>query len=321
MHSRVLHCRVLHGLALLLCCVATDAAAEPTMTMAATPAQVDIGREVTVTLAYAWPAGWTVVAEPDPGRDFAALFVTSFPPVERITTGEGEERRWALTVLAPTSGAWSLPRPTLTVRAPDGTEHVAQAPEVLVQVGTANAPPQLSAARALWTRPETVADDDRAGWRWLALAIGATLAIALALILLRRRRAESGPTAHARFHAALDGVRSAGDGKEAGARLSLALRAFAGATWRFDGAGSTTRELAHLLRTRAPDGEARAVVRMLDELDGLRWSAGQLPAAQVAPLVDEARSWANGVQHRLDDEARAALQAKRGAAAPTRAAG
>ncbi|HYE06622.1 MAG TPA: DUF4381 family protein [Planctomycetota bacterium] len=304
----------LRSLALIVLCaalVAGDAVATPTVTMSAAPAQVDVGREVTVTLSYAWPAGWTVVAEPDPARDFAALFVTSFPPVEKIATGEAEERRWRLTVLAPQSGAWSLPRPTLTVRAPDGAEHRAQAPEVIVAVGTANAPAQLAAARPLWTRPESVIGDDHDAWRWIAVAICALLAAAIAAIVLRRRAAESGPTAHARFHAALAGVRSAGDGKEAGARLSLALRAFAGATWRFDGAGSTTRELAQLLKPRAPEGETRTVVRMLEELDGLRWSPDQLPASQVTPLIDEARSWADGVQRRLDEEARAALAEKR----------
>ncbi len=117
------------------------------------------------------------------------------------------------------------------------------------------------------------------------------------------------------FAALLDDLRAAtatGDGKEAGARLSLALRRYLGRQFSFDGPGSTTRETAAFLRGLLGDDEHRDLVRLLDQLDGLRWSPDELAISAIMPPAEAARSWCDRVQARLAAEA--AARAAAGAA-------
>lgn len=305
------------ALALLLATVVT-AADGPHVELAATPAQVGVGETVTVTITYAWPQGWTVASEPDPGPELRELFVTSAPPPERASAGGRERRTFRYAVAATRSGAWRMPRPSLTATGPAGPATV-QAAEVIVQVGTESAPPRLPAARPLLVRPPPGAEADRRLWWWIGG--GALLAVAAAAWWLARRRNRPDPAATAWqvFAGEFAQARQPGDAREVGTRISLAVRRYAGSVWGFDGPGQTTREISASLRrlgaARVADDEAAALLRLLGRLDDLRWSAGEVPAEAMAELATLAEAWTSGIQRRLDAEAEARRQARGGKAA------
>lgn len=293
---------------------------------AAAPA-TNVGDPVAVTFTYRWPRAWTPVGpgsragEPDPGAGLTGQFVTDLPPARRLGSGDEERRVFTITLAALRSGPWEVPVPPFTVRETraDGSvaDHAAAGTPLLLQVGTEAAPPQLPAPRAAWTRP---ASD--AGGRTMLLSAGAVLLVAAALtvaLLLRRRALPPAQTPRQRFANDWDAAGAAPDGKEAGARLSLALRRYSGAQFAFDGPGSTTRETAAALRGRIPEAEQRELVRLLDQLDGLRWAAGDLPATAVRPLMEGARAWCDGVQRRLDAEAEEAARQAQARTPPTTA--
>ena len=290
---------------LLMCMVLAAGEAQPRVELSVSPTQVAVGETVQVVVTYSWPRGWTT-AEPDPAAAFRDCFVTNAPPAERLATGEQERRIHRYTVAATRSGAWSLPRPAFAARGPAGPVS-AEAPEVIVQVGAESAPPKLPSARPMLIRPPEALPARR--WPWLAG--GGALAIAvIALWWYRRRgRVSTGPSAWQVFNDELATARTASDGKDAGARISLAVRRYAGRTWGFDGPGATTRELGGTLaRLRAgsiSDDEARDLLRLLGRLDDLRWSAGDAPAEAMSDLATLAHSWTSGVQGRLDAEAAA----------------
>ncbi len=291
----------------------------PTIDGAATPAQVAVGDPVTITLTWTWPSGWQATREPDPAVDYRDYFVTDAPPVQATHTAEGERRSLRLTLLANRSGAWALPRPTLTVNGPQGAVALT-APAVIVQVGAEAAPAKLPAPVALRVRPPVSALADHRWW-WIGGG-AAIVAIGLALVLLGRRRAAAVVIPPAdRFAAELRQLAAISDGKELGAGISLALRRYAGDIYRFDGAGATTREVAAQLKLRTTagsDDERRLLVRLLERLDDLRWAAGDLELSLVRPLIDEAGAWVAAVERRLAAE-RAAAAAKNPTPAETAA--
>jgi hypothetical protein len=288
--------------------------AAPVVELSAQPAQIAVGETVVVTVTYRWPRGWTV-AEPDPAGAFQGLFVTAAPPAERATIGDEERRSFRYTVAAVRSGAWLLPRPAFTARGPSG-EVTATAPEVIVQVGTESAPPRLPEPRPLLVRPPEAPVVSRMWW-WIGGGAVALIAGIVTWFVLRRRQAESGPTPWQRFERELAGAPTDGDAKESGARISLAVRRYAGAIWNFDGPGLTSREVGAVVRRlRAgsiTEDEARDLLRLLSRLDDLRWSAGDASEAAMRELCTLALAWAQGVQRRLDAEA--AERAKAGGVA------
>jgi hypothetical protein len=282
----------------------------PTIDGAATPAQVAVGDPVTVTLTWTWPSGWQASREPDPAVDYRDCFVTDAPPVQTTHTAEGERRSLRLTLLANRSGAWALPRPTLTVSGPQGAVTLT-APAVIVQVGAEAAPAKLPEPIALRVRPPASATADQRWW-WIGGG-AAVVIVGVALVLLRRRREATViiPPAE-RFAAELRQLGAITDSKELGAGISLALRRYAGDIYRFDGAGATTREVAAQVQGRgqaSSDDERRQLVRLLERLDDLRWAAGDLDLALVRPLTDDAGAWVATVERRLAAE-RAAAAAK-----------
>jgi hypothetical protein len=272
--------------------------------IAAQPAVVAIADQLTVTVTYRWPHGWSVETpnhEPDPSPAFAREFVTSFPPAIRASTGEEERRTFRLSVMANHSGSWELPRPTLAVRGPAGRREITAAP-VIVQVGTEARPAELPPPRPQWVRPRSADDGGRdRPWLWLAAVLAGGAITVLAL--WRRRARAPGPTPFAVLLDELSAATTTGDGKEAGARLSLALRRYLGQLFSFDAPGSTTRETAAFLRGRLPEAEHRDLARLLDQLDGLRWSPGELAISAIMPPAEAARSWCAQLQRRLDAEA------------------
>ncbi len=287
-------------------------AAEPGVDLSASPSQIAIGETVHVTVTYRWPHGWTVDAEPDPAAAFRSQFVTAAPPAARSSTAEEERRVFRYTVAATRSGAWLLPRPALTVRGPQGPSTVT-APEVIVQVGTESAPPNLPVARPLLLRPPQALP---VAQRWWWIGGGTALLAVIGVIWLLRRRSSiaSGPTPWQVFEADLSSARSAADGKSAGAAISLAVRRYAGGIWGFDGPGLTTREMGVALRRlrvgKITDDESRDLLRLLARLDDLRWNVSDAPTEAMHDLVTLAHTWADGVQKRLDAEAAERAKAK-----------
>ncbi len=314
--SRTVCALTLAWLACLLS--AGEPASDPRVSVgiAAAPAQVDVGNAVTVTVTYRWPLGLRPATEPDPGPDFAGCFVTSVAPVERIEGGDEHRRVHKLTVMAMQSGAWALPRPSFAVAATgikDAPTITAQAPAVIVQVGAKAAAVRLPAARPAWTRPPAPPEEKR---RWIWIAGAALLVAGLGLgawFLLRKRPPP--PTPFEIFERDLAHTETASEGKELGARLSLALRRCAGTVYGFDGVGSTTREAAAWLRAagNVPVDEGRSLIRLLERLDEHRWSPGDLPADVVRPVIRESRDWATGVDRRLAAEAAARTRPAAGA--------
>ena len=273
------------------------------VSLSASANSVNIGDPLVVTVTYRWPGGWTVVSpngEPDPAKDFANAFVTNFPPPQKNSSGQEERRVFTLTLLANRDGAWELPRPTFTVQTPEGARSVV-ASTVLVQVGAEDKPADLPPARQAWTRARGPADNERAWWM-LAVAL-VVIAGVVALLLARRRQQETTRTPWEQFYEDWQSASNAADGKEAGARLSLALRRCLGTVFRFDGPAATTREAAAFLRGRLPDDEFRDLVRLLESLDALRWAPEHLPPSAVRPLAEQGRAWNGALKRRLDAEA------------------
>ncbi len=272
---------------------------------------VNVGETIVVTVTYRWPAGTKLVTpdgEPNPARDFANEFVTDLPPPQTFSSGQEERRVFTITLAAQRNGAWELPRPTLTVRQQNNTTSTVASP-VYVQVGTDSAPASLPPPRPIWTRTEAPEEQSALRWWWVVL-IALILAAIADYLVKKQRKNITHKTPWDVFYDDWQHAQAAGDGKEAGARLSLGLRRCLGTVFRFDGPASTAKEAVNFLRARLQDQEHRDLSRLLEQLDGLRWAADDLPAAAVQPLLENGRTWTTNLKHRLDAEAEAAKQAK-----------
>jgi hypothetical protein len=282
--------------------------------LTAAPAVVNVGDRVTLTLTYRWPHGWLAEGrgdEPDPARDLAGEFTVDLPPPVRTSTGEEERRVFTIVLAAQRAGAWALPRPTLTARNGKDSASAVAAP-VIVQVGSEDKPPQLPAARPAWTPARNPDAGGLPVWIWICLTVALAGLGALAFTA-RRRRQVAAPTAWEVFASDWQTAGAVSDGKEAGARLSLALRRLAGVLFAFDGPGATARETLWHLRGKLSDDEQRDLGRLLDQLDQLRWAASDLAPSAVRPLIDSGQRWSAALKARLDAEAAAAAAAGKGA--------
>ena len=285
--------------------------AEPvSIDMSCSASTLAVGDKVTVTITYRWPHGWNA-AEPDPAAAFQGEFTTDWPPPKKISTGEEERRVFTVTLAATRSGAWALPRPTFSAGDFKGTKS-ATAPEIILQVGVDAKPAKLPAARTAWVKPPASEAAQATRWWLIGAALTGILGVA-GWWWLRRKILAPSATPLEIFTREWQAVAASSDGKDAGARVSLALRRYAGAIWHFDGPGSTTRETAQHLKGRLPDEEFATLVRLLDRLDDLRWSPSALPVAALAREIGAAQEWATAAQLRLDAEA-AAAAAKTGGA-------
>lgn len=281
----------------------------PTVELIAQPAEVAVGDTLTVTITYRWPANWIVDPKPDPSPEFRDTFVTSAPPPKDTTTAEGSRRVVILTLAATHSGSWALPQPTLTALGPQGAQTVTATP-VIVQVGTSSAPIHLPDPIALRLQAPPVLISQ---WPWWIVAVVVVLILGIALLWRRRATASAVKTPAECFAEESKRALGVADGKDLGALLSLALRRYVGATWKFDGAGSTVREVAAALASRnVPDDERRSLQRLLERLDDLRWSAAELPADQVRPLISEASGLVEQIEQRIRAAALAAAAAAPG---------
>jgi hypothetical protein len=286
----------------------------PSVELTAQPAEVAVGDSVTVTITYQWPATWSVEPKPDPSADFRDTFVTAAPPARDTSTAESRRRVVVMTLAATRSGAWALPRPTLTASGPQGVVTVTASP-VIVQVGTSSAPAHLPEPIALRLQAPPMAVNS---WPWWIAAVVAAMALLIALLWRRRATATAERSPAELFAEETKRALGVSDGKDLGALLSLALRRYLGVIWKFDGAGSTVREVAvALARAGVADGERRVALRLLERLDDLRWSAADLPADQVRPLLAEATGLVEQIEARLRAEALAAAAAKSSSSSST----
>jgi len=283
--------------------------------MWATPAQVEVGKPVTVSVVYHWAHGWTVDQQPDPSQAFADQFVTFISPPRDSVAGGVENCAFTLTVLPTASGAWTLPTPRLVVTGPGASRLEVAPPPVIVTVGRAAADLQAPAPRPLARRP-AVATGHPLAWLGAGIALAIAVWVAVMLLMRRARAAARLQSAHEALEQALAQALTQQDGKESAALASLALRRFSGAIWRFDGPGSTARETVAMVRARADTEEFRELARLLDELEALRWAADDLQAQRLQPIIDAGRRWGGAVQQRLLAEAEAAKAAPAGRLRP-----
>ncbi len=291
--------------------LATELAASepgPSVELTAQPAEVAVGDALTVTITYQWPATWTVEPKPDPSAEFRDTFVTAAPPARDTSTAESRRRVVIMTLAATHSGAWALPQPRLTAVGPRGAVTITASP-VVVQVGTSAAPAHLPEPIAVRLQAPATVVTSRP-W-WIAAAVVAVLALIIAILWRRRVTTTADLTAAELFAEETKRALGVNDGKDLGALLSLALRRYIGVTWKFDGAGSTVREVAvALARCAVTDDERRSLLRLLERLDDLRWSPAELPAEHIRPLLAEANSVVEQIEIRLRAEALAAAAAK-----------
>lgn len=276
------------------------AAADVAVELTAKPINPAVGDPVQLEVTYRWPRGW--IGSPDPTRELAGLFVTAAPPAEDRSSGGGNVRIHRFTILAERSGAVALPRFAFAASERSDREPVqAKAPEVVLQVGTGNAAPVLPVARPAWTIPPPEDRPTTPWWVW-ALIGGAVAVLMGGVIWFALRRRIHQITPEERFASELARTRALGDARDRAAALSLALRRFAGAAYGFDGVGATARETATLAATRAPESEAVPLTRLLDRLDGLRWTPDQLAAESLAPIETDADDWGRALAARLAEE-------------------
>jgi hypothetical protein len=293
----------------------------PHFSVSVSPAKstLNIGDKTQLTITYQWPAHAKVVSsdgEPDITKAVSDIFVTDIPPAQKFSSGQEERRVYTLTITAHRSGAWELPRPTLTIRIGNDTRSTV-APPVILQIGTEAAPAQLPTARAAWTRAQAPATA-ASSW-WIIITLTFFMAVALLIFFLLRKRAQliirtPWDIFSDDWHAAT----VAADGKEAGARLSLALRRYVGALYQFDGPATTSKETIFYVKKHLSEDEHRQCAKLLEQIDALRWGPDDLPPSSVRPLMDTSRAWAKALQQRLRAEADALK--KSGAAASTTAA-
>jgi hypothetical protein len=293
----------------------------PNFSVSVSPAKsaVNIGDKIPLTITYQWPANARVVSsdgEPDITKAFSDIFVTDIPLPQKFSSGQEERRVYNLTITAHRSGAWELPRPTLTIRLTDKPGDTTSdktrstvAPAVIIQVGTEAAPAQLPGARAAWTRAQAP-PAETSSW-WIVLIIISIVLLGIILFFLLRKRAQLiVRTPWDIFSDDWQAATAAADGKEAGARLSFAVRRYVGTLFQFDGPAATSKETIHYTKKHLSDDEHRQCAKLLEQIDALRWSPDDLPPSSVRPLMDSSREWAQALNKRLIAEAEAAKLAK-----------
>lgn len=303
-NARALVC--LWALLFMMPLAALDA---PSVTLTAQPTAVAVGSPVDIVITYRWPVTSSAV-EPDPSAIFATTFVADCPPPESWTTAEENGRRWKFRVLATASGVWELPQPTLRTRSADGAngansvDSIITADRVIIQVGEQSDPATPSDPRPLWLNADT--NQSQHTWIIAAVVAGVLTIIAGALAWWWPR--------HAHIHIdppitilqrTLASALSGADGKECGARVSLAIRRYCGEVFYFDGPATTARECSLRMRQHVRDSEHVALAQILDGLDAFRWAADDVGPDDVRPLHERAGTWAEHLHQRLTAEAEA----------------
>ncbi len=217
--------------------------------------RVATGEGLPVQVSYSWSDPWRPRHRPSPAAAFSNEALTSLQEGVSSSSGGRHTLSYTLVVQPPGSGPWLLPRLSMSLLGPGGEEREVIAPAVVAMVGPAEADQRPAPCALVVPHPP----DPRRRWAWT-----------LAGCARHRRRVRplvcwpsaGGPRDRRqllaeRLAAELAQALHHADGRSAGASAALALRSFAGAQWRFDGAGATAREAAQQVARAAPPEEAR----------------------------------------------------------------
>jgi hypothetical protein len=281
--------RTLRVAALALLCALAWAAESATASaeLSAGVPVLRIGDAAALTLRYRWPAGTELLSLADPTLLFDGEQMLQLGPMQELRAGGSIERRWRLALLARSSGDWVLERPRLVLREQGRTvELLGDAVVLRVVSSGATTALELPAPAGLLASPRRVSP-----WWWL-LAPAVVLALGGgAWWFLARRQLRPAVQPEESFALALASVPAAPDPATGAAVLAKALRAYCAAIFAIHAQAMTARELDRALRPQLPQERLRALTRLVERLEGLRWAPRDLEAATLKPLVDGARDW------------------------------
>lgn len=271
------------------------------------PATTSLGKEVQVFVDYRWPNTLEPVAPPDPAGvlDAAGIPVVGLPPPQEENAGAMSTSSWRLRVLAPRSGTWVLPEMELALTDSRSVRHVVSAPMVAVQVDTDTAHSALPPPRPLYSPP-------RPANPWTLIWILVFVVFILAVIgipwYLRSRRSQPTIPPAEQFRRDLASARDTHDPQTLGLAVGAALRRYCGNIWGFDGLGLTAREMRSHIPTDCDPERRTALLRILDDLEGLCWRAQRPEAGALQPFAGAAEAWVEACEA---DRRRAAEEATR----------
>ena len=306
----------------LIIFVCSSFAMEPSIEVIPDKAQLAVGDSCQLTVIYKWGPQWSPADAINPLPTLSTLFIQSFSGPERRQMGSHQEEEWLVTVRANREGAWSLPQITQSFVNGETTTAVTS-PEIIVQVGAGSTEANLPPPRNLWTRPV----DDNAPIQSksaIGIIVGIIFVAILVLIWLlnRNRRQTKRRSPSEQFAIDIQSAIQGSDGKNSAAGLARALRRYVGGIAQFDGLGATPDELMKRLQspmtiavtnkdikelTWTMDQEAQQNLRnMLKVIEQKRWAPDNFASDDIAPLVDQAKSWVHGleaVQQRFREQA------------------
>ena len=254
--------------------------------------QASIGDEINLTITYAWPNDYNVDPEPNPAHvlDQSHIFVVNAPPVTLLNTGTHQQRRWNFTILAQQSGAWSLPRPGFQATSPDGKTETCTAPELILQIGIVEKPPQLSAPSSMWSGEDSNNEGIHKRY-WRYIVIGLFLIIGSITLLFKRKQDAPVISPIETFEKVIGTAKSQKDLKESAALLSFAVRQYCTLVWSFDGIGATSREMRTYLKPHLSSEQLSSICNLLDQLETFRWSPQSDQSNSIVSLIEHADNW------------------------------
>lgn len=281
--------------------LAQEPTLEPTLEVALEAATATVGDLVTATLTLRLPPGDAALEPrfPDWSSGWGEVEVRAADAPRREPGADGVVWRQRLTLAAFRTGRLPLPPVAVALprRPPVG---VATPADLALEIRSV-----LPADRSAWEAsapapPVRLAVPPAFWWTAAALAVAALAAA----WRLRQRRAPGGVATPSRTPweelesalAALD----ARDAAAAHAALSLALRRYFGRAFAMPAAESSTRELGQRLAARGLDTDlVRRAVRLLREIDQVKFARAAADAERVAARREEARAVANAVETHL----------------------
>ena len=254
--------------------------------------QAEIGDEIVITVTYSWPSTYQVTPEPNPADVFNQedLFIVNAPPVERLSTGGREQRRWTLHVLAQFSGAWAIPRPGFQASDPDDRIVTASAPEVILQIGSSDNPPRLAEPSLAWTYADSKDAGVHSNTWWYVLVLLLIITV-IAVFLYRKKPIEEIIDPYERFNQELKQAQQQQNYKDAAALLSKAIRSYCSQIWVFDGLGATNKEIRYHLQRHLKADDLRKVCGILDSIEDIRWAPDHENAQVIQRCLVDAHSW------------------------------
>ncbi len=287
--------------AALLLAAAPLAAAPPSLRVDLARARgLTVGDPVDATLTVQLPAGSDLTARfPDWSSGWGDAQVLSFSPVERRSSPGGVELVQKVRLAAFRTGKIELPAKSVVVdSAPPETLHTPS--DLALEVAS------VLPAHSTKLAPKPAAPPRRqrvpkAFWWTVGSLLLAAAAAALAPRRLRPPEARPAPALDplSELQRSLDQLAEL-EPVVAHARLSLALRHFLGRSFTMPAAESTTTELARRLDGHGLEREVvRETVRLLREVDPIKFARRSTTREELSVRVERARSIASDVDRHL----------------------